>query len=71
MLERSGAYLREVGATNKVHLADFERALYRQTALLLRVDPSNYTIEGFTHDVSAAELAELVRAWACPSSKIG
>ncbi len=59
VLERSGAYLREVGATNKVYLADFERALCPQTALLLRVHPSNYTIEGFTHDVSAAELAEL------------
>jgi L-seryl-tRNA(Ser) seleniumtransferase len=59
VLERSGAYLREVGATNKVYLADFERALCPQTALLLRVHPSNYSIEGFTHDVSASELAEL------------
>jgi L-seryl-tRNA(Ser) seleniumtransferase len=59
VLERSGAYLREVGATNKVYVADFERALSPQTALLLRVHPSNYTIEGFTHDVAARELAEL------------
>ena len=27
VLERSGAYLREVGATNKVYVKDFERAL--------------------------------------------
>ncbi|HEX4351798.1 MAG TPA: L-seryl-tRNA(Sec) selenium transferase [Polyangiales bacterium] len=59
VLERSGAYLREVGATNKVYVADFERALCPQTALLLRVHPSNYSIEGFTHDVPARELAEL------------
>jgi L-seryl-tRNA(Ser) seleniumtransferase len=59
VLERSGAYLREVGATNKVYLSDFERALCPQTALLLRVHPSNYSIEGFTHDVTAAELVEL------------
>jgi len=59
VLERSGAYLREVGATNKVYISDFERALSPQTALLLRVHPSNYAIEGFTHDVDAAELASL------------
>ena len=59
VLERSGAVLREVGATNKVYAADFERALSPRTALLLRVHPSNYTIEGFTHDVDAAELAAL------------
>jgi L-seryl-tRNA(Ser) seleniumtransferase len=59
VLERSGAYLREVGATNKVYVEDFERALSPQTALLLRVHPSNYSIEGFTHDVSASELAAL------------
>jgi L-seryl-tRNA(Ser) seleniumtransferase len=59
VLERSGAFLREAGATNKVYIADFERALCPQTALLLRVHPSNYTIEGFTHDVAPAELAAL------------
>ena len=59
VLERSGAHLREVGATNKVYLDDFERVLSPQTALLLRVHPSNYSIEGFTHDVSASELAAL------------
>ena len=59
VLKRSGAHLREVGATNKVYLDDFERVLSPQTALLLRVHPSNYSIEGFTHDVSASELAAL------------
>jgi L-seryl-tRNA(Ser) seleniumtransferase len=59
VLARCGAYLREVGATNKVYLADFERALSPQTALLLRVHPSNFAIEGFTQEVSAADLAAL------------
>lgn len=61
VLERSGANLIEVGTTNRVYLADFERALSPRTALLLRTHASNYRIEGFTHDVSGRELAELGR----------
>ncbi len=59
VLARSGATLVEVGATNKVYLRDFERALGPQTALLLRSHTSNYRIEGFVADVAAAELAAL------------
>lgn len=61
VLERSGANLIEVGTTNRVYLADFERTLSPRTALLLRTHASNYRIEGFTHDVSGRELAELGR----------
>ena len=59
VLTRSGARLVEVGATNKVYLKDYERALTPETALLLRSHPSNYRISGFTHDVSGLELATL------------
>jgi L-seryl-tRNA(Ser) seleniumtransferase len=59
VLERSGAQLVEVGATNKVYLRDFERALSPRTALILRTHPSNYRITGFTHDVDARELVAL------------
>jgi L-seryl-tRNA(Ser) seleniumtransferase len=59
VLERSGATLVEVGATNKVYLRDFERALSPRTALILRSHPSNYRITGFTHDVDARELVAL------------
>ena len=59
VLARSGARLVEVGATNKVYVHDFERALTTQTALLMRSHTSNYRIEGFTADVAAASLAEL------------
>ncbi|MBV8345313.1 MAG: L-seryl-tRNA(Sec) selenium transferase [Candidatus Eremiobacteraeota bacterium] len=66
VLERSGARLVEVGTTNRVYLEDFERALSPRTALLLRTHPSNYRIEGFTHDVSGRELAELGRRAGVP-----
>jgi L-seryl-tRNA(Ser) seleniumtransferase len=66
VLERSGAQLVEVGATNKVYLRDFERALSPRTALILRSHPSNYRISGFTHDVEPRELADLSRRAGIP-----
>lgn len=59
VLARSGATLVEVGATNKVYVADFARALSPNTGLLLRAHPSNYRITGFTADVAPAELVAL------------
>lgn len=67
VLERSGAKLVEVGATNKVYLRDFERALSPQTALLLRSHASNYRISGFTQDVEPSELAALGKRAGIPS----
>jgi L-seryl-tRNA(Ser) seleniumtransferase len=66
VLARSGATLVEVGATNKVRLDDYARALTPRTALLLRAHPSNFRIEGFTEDVSGAELVELGRRAGVP-----
>ncbi|MGH7707897.1 MAG: L-seryl-tRNA(Sec) selenium transferase [Vulcanimicrobiaceae bacterium] len=67
VLARSGATLVEVGATNRVYLRDFERALTAQTALLLRSHPSNYRIDGFTAEVAGADLAALARRAGVPS----
>lgn len=66
VLERSGAQLIEVGATNKVYLRDYERALSARTALLMRSHTSNYRITGFTHDVLARDLAALAKRTAVP-----
>jgi L-seryl-tRNA(Ser) seleniumtransferase len=66
VLERSGANLVEVGATNKVYLRDFERALSPRTALLLRCHPSNYSITGFTQDVEPEDLVALGRRAGIP-----
>jgi len=44
-----------------VYARDFETALSPRTALLLRTNPSNYRIEGFTSDVSGGELVKLGR----------
>jgi L-seryl-tRNA(Ser) seleniumtransferase len=66
VLQRSGAALVEVGTTNKTYLADYERALSPQTALLLRTHLSNYSIEGFTHTVEPRELVALGRRAGVP-----
>lgn len=66
VLERSGARLVEVGATNKVYLKDYERALSPETALLLRSHPSNYRIAGFTHDVDGTGLVALGKRTGIP-----
>ena len=59
VLARSGARLVEVGTTNKVYLRDVEAALSPRTALLMRSHRSNFSIEGFVHDVEGGELAGL------------
>lgn len=63
VMEQSGAVLREVGTTNRVHLRDYEQAINERTALLMRVHTSNYRIEGFHGEVPLEALAGLARAY--------
>ena len=57
IMAKSGARLREVGATNRTHLADYERAIGPGTGVLLKVHRSNFAVTGFTAEASVAELA--------------
>ena len=59
VMAASGAKLVEVGATNRTHLSDYERAITPDTAMILKVHPSNYRIEGFHEEVGSRELAAL------------
>jgi len=59
LLESVGALIREVGTTNRVHLADYESALGPETAFVLKVHPSNFRVEGFTSSVPVDGLAAL------------
>ena len=66
LLAAAGSRLIEVGTTNRTHLRDYERAIGERTALLLKVDPSNYRISGFVAEVEAASLVELGRRSGLP-----
>jgi L-seryl-tRNA(Ser) seleniumtransferase len=59
IMEQSGAILREVGTTNRTHLADYENAINEKTRVLLRVHPSNFKVTGFTDKPSLEELVAL------------
>ena len=59
IMEACGAQLKEVGATNKTHLSDYERAIGPETKALMKVHTSNYRIVGFTETPSLAALVEL------------
>jgi len=59
VMAKSGARLREVGTTNRTHRADYAAALGPQTAVLLKVHPSNYRVVGFTAAVGLEELRDL------------
>ncbi|UCG77240.1 MAG: L-seryl-tRNA(Sec) selenium transferase [Nitrospirota bacterium] len=59
VMEQSGAILKEVGATNKTHLRDYEAAINENTGLLLKAHRSNFRISGFTSDVSVDDLSAL------------
>ncbi|WP_165072085.1 L-seryl-tRNA(Sec) selenium transferase [Desulfovibrio sp. ZJ200] len=61
VMEKSGAHLREVGATNRTHLRDYAAAINENTRALMRVHTSNYRIVGFHSAVSLPELAALAR----------
>lgn len=66
VMERSGCTLVEVGATNRTHLKDYNKAINDSTALLMKVHASNYRIEGFTAEVTERELAVLAQEHAIP-----
>jgi L-seryl-tRNA(Ser) seleniumtransferase len=61
VMAQSGAVLREVGTTNRTRVADYRAAIGPRTAMLLRVHPSNFRIEGFTERPALKDLVAAAR----------
>ena len=66
IIEAAGCTLREVGTTNRTHRHDFERAITKDTAAILKVHTSNYQISGFVAAPAETELAQLAHAHDLP-----
>jgi len=61
VMSNSGAILKEIGTTNKTHSRDYENACNENTSILMKVHKSNYSIEGFTSEVSHEEIVNIAR----------
>ncbi len=69
VMARSGARLVEIGTTNRTHLSDYEGAIRDETALLLKVHTSNYSMIGFTAEVPLKDLVALGGKYHLPVMK--
>ena len=58
----SGSKMIEIGTTNKTHLRDYENAITEETAMILKVHTSNFSVQGFTSSVPREDLSRLARA---------
>ena len=63
---RSRAVLREVGATNRTHLADYTRAIGPETGALLKVHRSNFALAGYVAETEVRELVPAAREHGIP-----
>lgn len=61
VMTQSGTTLKEIGTTNKTHLRDYENAINENTTMLMKVHKSNYSIEGFSSEVSFEEISKLAQ----------
>ena len=66
IMEACGAQLKEVGATNKTHLLDYENAINETTKALMKVHTSNYRIVGFSETPALSDLVELGHKYSLP-----
>ncbi len=66
VMAKSGAILREVGATNRTHLRDYEAAITLETAAFMKVHTSNFRQVGFVKEVPLCELKPLAATFGLP-----
>lgn len=66
IMQGAGCRLREIGTTNRTHLRDYERVIGKETAAVLRVHASNYSIVGFVASPTDTDLVKLAHRHGLP-----
>ncbi len=66
IMAQSGVILREVGTTNQTNVDDYARGIGDNTALLLKVHPSNFVQRGFVRGTDLQDLAGLAHTRGLP-----
>lgn len=62
VIQQSGARLVDVGTTNKTRVRDYEKAIeskHNDIAFIMKIHPSNFSMNGFTSSTSTKDLATL------------
>ena len=63
IMKASGAYMVEVGTTNRTSLEDYEKSINENTRIIFKAHKSNYYIKGFTGEVELKELSSLAQKY--------
>ncbi len=66
VMEQSGAKLVSIGATNRVHLRDYQDALKQPSGLVMCAHHSNFSIVGFTSEPDLKDIVELTHQAGIP-----
>ncbi|EHK3563547.1 L-seryl-tRNA(Sec) selenium transferase [Campylobacter upsaliensis] len=61
VIKAAGVKLKELGTSNKTHLKDYENAITKESAILLKTHKSNFTLKGFCEEVGIKELGILAK----------
>lgn len=61
VMRESGAKLKEIGTTNKTKLKDYKKAISKKTSMLMKVHKSNFSIKGFSEEVSLKDIISLAK----------
>ena len=62
VMSQSGAILKEVGATNKTKVSDYQNAINENSAMIMKVHQSNFSIKGFSEDTPYKNIKEICEA---------
>ncbi len=61
VMKESGTKLKEVGTTNKTKIQDYENAIGKKTAVLMKVHKSNFTQKGFCEETPYEQIVALAK----------